>query len=146
VVDWLIFIEDQGWSAESAAELNKRVKARDDAHRRLLLLSSDEFFAWLTTAYAEAEYELKRTYASAVRDGRKPDGRGLAARRNFTRLLREDVVNRMRPEVVALRKPMRAIRLGTVCDVARRVLQAVEASDQVEASHQLLLSSEALSS
>ena len=105
-VDWLIFIEDQGWATESAAELNKRVKARDDAYRRLLLLSSEELFAWLTTTYAEAEYELKRTYAAAVRNGRKPDEQGLAARRNFTRLLREDVVSRMRPEVAALRNPV----------------------------------------
>jgi hypothetical protein len=105
-VDWLIFLEDQGWTDESAAELNARVKARDDAYRQLLLLASDNFFEWLTTRYSEAEYELKRTYASAVRYGRKPDEAGLAARRNFTRLLREDVVERMRPDVAALRDPV----------------------------------------
>ena len=105
-IDWLIFFEDQGWADESAAELNARVKARDDAYRQLLLLSSDDFFDWLTTTYSEAEYEVKRTYASAVRYGRKPDEESLEARREFTRLLREDVVGRMRPEVAALRDPV----------------------------------------
>lgn len=105
-VDWLIFIEDQGWEEGTAAELNKRLKARDDAYRRLLLLSSEDFYAWLTTTYAKAEYDLKRTYAEAVRNGRAPNEQDLAARRDFTRLLREDVVNRMRPEVAALRSPV----------------------------------------
>jgi hypothetical protein len=105
-VDWLIFLEDQGWTDASAAELNARVKARDDAYRQLLLLASDDLFQWLTTSFSEAEYELKRTYASAVRYGREPDEEGLAARREFTRLLREDIVSHMRPEVAALREPV----------------------------------------
>jgi hypothetical protein len=109
-IDWLIFLEDQGWGEESAPELNARPKARDEAYRRLLLLASDDLFAWLTTTYAQAEYDVKRTYASAVRYGRAPDDAGLEARREFTRLLREDVIDRMRPEVAALRDPLKTRR------------------------------------
>ena len=105
-IDWLSFLEDQGWTNESAPELNKRVKARDDAYRQLLLLADDSFFAWLTTTYRDAEYEVKKTYARAVRNGIKPDENALAARREFSRLLREDVIDRMRPEVAALRNPV----------------------------------------
>jgi hypothetical protein len=106
-LDWLIYLEDQGWSSDSAEQLNARVKARDDAYRQLLLLASDDFFAWLTTVYNQAEYDVKCTYASEVRYGRKPSDAGIAARREFARLLREDVVARMRPEVAALRNPIR---------------------------------------
>jgi hypothetical protein len=105
-IDWLIFLEDQGWTNESAPELNKRVKARDDAYRQLLLLADDSFYLWLTTTYLQAEYEVKRTYAQAVRRGLRPDEKGHAARREFSRVLREDIVTRMRPEIEALRDPV----------------------------------------
>jgi hypothetical protein len=105
-IDWLIFLEDQGWGEDSATELNTRVKARDDAYRQLLLLADDTFFTWLTTTYNKAEYEVKRTYANAIRNGERPDEEAQAARREFSRLLREDVIDRMRPEVAALREPV----------------------------------------
>jgi hypothetical protein len=105
-IDWLIFLEDQGWDEDSAAELNTRIKARDDAYRQLLLLADDSFFTWLTTVYSKAEYNVKTTYAQAVRYGERPDADAQAARREFTRLLREDAIDRMRPEVAALRNPV----------------------------------------
>jgi hypothetical protein len=110
-IDWLIYMEDQGWEGQFD-ELNIRVKARDEAFRRLQLLASDDLYTWLNTAYIPLEYELKRTYAYQVRRGRRPDEQGLAIRRQFTLLLREELVGRLRPEVASLRNPIDADASG----------------------------------
>jgi hypothetical protein len=104
-VDWLIFMEDQG-SKSQYAELNARVKARDEAFRRLQLLASDGLYSWLKEVYMPLEYRLKKTYGYQVRWGRPPDEDAIATRREFTQLLREELINQLRPEVAALRDPV----------------------------------------
>jgi hypothetical protein len=104
--DWLIYMEDQGWQGQ-LEELNRRVKNRDDAYRRLILLASDSLHGWLTNVYNPVEYELKRTYVRQVRYGPKVDSTAQEARRAFTRLLREDLIAQFRPEVAVLRNPLR---------------------------------------
>src|SRR5690349_18445037 len=46
-LDWLLYIEDQGWTNEVGHELNVRVRSRDDAYRRLMLLASEPLYEWL---------------------------------------------------------------------------------------------------
>ena len=43
-LDWLEYIEELGWKdiPDKDLELNRRVKARDEAYRRLLLLASGQ--------------------------------------------------------------------------------------------------------
>ena len=105
-LDWLLFIEEQGWEGQ-LEELNKRVRQRDDTYRRLLLLGSDELHQWLTTRYAPLEYELKRSYVRQVRYGQVVDDEATNVRRQFSRLLREDLIAVVRPEVRGLRDPLK---------------------------------------
>jgi len=109
-IDWLIYMEERGWQDGDQLELNARVKARDDAWRQLLLLSSDTLHAWLTSEYNALEYEVKRTYARQVRYSGRVDDEARQVRRAFTQLLREDMIQRMRPEVAALRDPVQSGR------------------------------------
>lgn len=103
-LDWLVFIAEQGYEGQ-LEELNQRVKKRDDALRRLMLLASDPLYLWLSSQYMPLEYKVKQTFAYQVRWGKKPDEEAIAARREFGRLLREDLISRFRPEVAALRDP-----------------------------------------
>jgi hypothetical protein len=103
-LDWLAFIDEQGYKRR-LEELSRRVKERDDAFRRLMLLASDPLYEWLSNQYSPLEYNVKKTYAYQVRWGKKPDEEAIEARREFSRLLREDMIRRFRPEVAALRDP-----------------------------------------
>lgn len=116
-LDWLIYMEEAGWQG-LLEELNRRVKERDEAYRRLLMLASEPLFKWLTDVYNPLEYELKNTYVWKVRNGQSLDDDDRQLQRAFSRLLREDLVEQFRPEVAALRDPlnathMRLLRRGT---------------------------------
>ncbi|MGI3226044.1 hypothetical protein ACRJ4B_21390 [Streptomyces sp. GTA36] len=52
-VDWLTYIQERGWEGKQE-ELNRRIRARDEAYRRLLLLASDELYRWLKDTYLPA--------------------------------------------------------------------------------------------
>jgi hypothetical protein len=116
-LDWLIYMEDQRrhQSREGLSklfeELNPRVKARDDAYRRLMMLASDSLFAWLMNTYNPLEYKLKETYVRKVRYGQPIDDDALRLRRSFSRLLRVDLIEQFRPEVEVLRDPLHARQL-----------------------------------
>ena len=90
--------------------MNRRVKERDDAYRELILLSSDRLHHWLVTVYAPLEYELKRTYAHDVRYLNPVTEEARNARIKFSRILREDLIDELRPEVEALRNPVKHAR------------------------------------
>jgi hypothetical protein len=104
-LDWLIFMEEQGWEGK-VDELTSRVKARDDAYRQLLLLASDELYQWVQEIYSPLEYRMKQTYGHQVRWGKTPEADAVAIRREFSRLLRIDLLDRFRPEVATLRDPL----------------------------------------
>jgi hypothetical protein len=105
--DWLIYIEELGWNdiEGRVEELNRRVRARDDAYRRLQLLASEQLYRWLSEVYAPVEYELKRTYSRQLRMGHTPNESGIVARQAYGKLLRDDLVAIARPEVAGLRNP-----------------------------------------
>jgi hypothetical protein len=112
-LDWLIYMEEQGWR-DRLDELNRRVKERDDAYRRLIMLASDSLFTWLMDVYNPSEYELKKAYVRKVRYGQPVDDEALRLRRSFSRLLREDLIRQFRPEVAVLRDPIHAQHLRPV--------------------------------
>lgn len=111
-LDWLIYIEEQGWEGRLDV-LTQRAKERDDAFRRLILLASDRLHRWLVEVYVPCEYELRRTYVHQVRWGPAVDAGGKEARRRFGELLRKDLIEQFRPEVASLRSPIETgSRLG----------------------------------
>ena len=67
-LDWIIYIHQTDWE-DKQEELNRRVRARDEAYRRLLLLASDELHQWLKDTYLPKEYEVRRTYMHQLRHG-----------------------------------------------------------------------------
>ncbi|MFC9794453.1 hypothetical protein [Streptomyces sp. NPDC057695] len=103
-MDWLTYIQETGWT-DKQEELNVRVRARDEAYRRLLLLASDELYRWLKDTYLPAEHLVRQTYVRQLRSGMEIDVEALAARRKFNILLRDDLVDRVRPEIHRLREP-----------------------------------------
>lgn len=76
----------------------------------LILLSSDRLHHWLVNVYAPLEYELKRTYAHDVRYLKPVVEAARNARIEFCRVLREDLISQLRPEVEALRNPVKRAR------------------------------------
>jgi hypothetical protein len=104
-VDWLTYIQETGWEGKQE-ELNRRVRARDEAYRRLLLLASDELYRWLKDTYLPAEYLVRQTYVRQLRSGLEVDEQALAARRAFNSLLRDDLVDKVRPDIHKLRDPL----------------------------------------
>ncbi|WP_326729561.1 hypothetical protein [Streptomyces phaeochromogenes] len=104
-VDWLTYIQERGWEGKQE-ELNRRVRARDEAYRRLLLLASDELYRWLKDTYLPAEYLVRQTYVRQLRSGLEVDEQALAARRAFNSLLRDDLVDKVRPDIHKLRDPL----------------------------------------
>ena len=107
-IDWLLYAEELGWADVEGKtdELSRRVRARDDAFRRLLLLASPSLHRWLIDVYMPAEYEVKRTYAFQVRRVGVVDADGTAARRAYTRLLRAELIGMGRADVADLRDPI----------------------------------------
>ena len=104
-MDWLTYVQETGWE-EKHEELNRRVRARDEAYRRLLLLASDELYRWLKDTYLPAEYLVRETYVRQLRGGTEVDEQALAARRAFNAMLRDDLVDKVRPEIHKLRDPV----------------------------------------
>jgi hypothetical protein len=108
-LDWLTYLAEQP-SSDHHPELNRRVKERDDAYRELILLSSGRLHHWLVNVYSPLEYELKRTYAHEVRYLKPVTEEARNARIEFSRFLREDLIDQLRPEVEALRNPVKRAR------------------------------------
>jgi hypothetical protein len=108
-LDWLTYMAEQP-SHDHYPELNRRVKERDDAYRQLILLASDRLHQWLINTYVPLEYELKRTYAYEVRYLKPVTEHARNLRIEFSRFLREDLIDQLRPEVEALRNPVRRAR------------------------------------
>jgi hypothetical protein len=106
-LDWLMYMEALGWQGR-LDEMNIRVRKRDETFRQVALLSSEDLFMWLTQTYQPLEYELKKGYVSDVRWGRVPSEDNIQTRREYSRLLRDDLVLKFRPEVFALRNPVEA--------------------------------------
>ncbi|MFJ7159097.1 hypothetical protein ACIQUQ_29695 [Streptomyces sp. NPDC101118] len=104
-MDWLTYIQESGWE-DKQEELNRRVRARDEAYRRLLLLASDDLYRWLKDTYLPAEHLVRTTYVRQLRGGRPVDQRALDARRAFNTMLRDDLVDKVRPEIHRLRDPL----------------------------------------
>ncbi|MFF3885697.1 hypothetical protein [Streptomyces sp. NPDC001914] len=104
-MDWLTYIQETGW-AEKQEELNRRVRARDEAYRRLLLLASDELYRWLKDTYLPAEHLVRQTYVRQLRSGAEINEQALAARRAFNAMLRDDLMDKVRPEIHKLRDPL----------------------------------------
>jgi hypothetical protein len=116
-LDWIIYIHHTGWQ-DKQEELNRRVRARDEAYRRLLLLASDDLYRWLKEIYLPMEYQLRETYVRQLRH-EGPDSakeptttlpvtdEALAARRAFGALLRDDLITQVRPEIRRLRDPLK---------------------------------------
>ena len=114
-LDWLTFLEemivmDVQPSEADVDEFNDRVKARDDSYRQLVLLASDPLHEWLTGTYNDLEYQLKATYVRQVRSLQAPDPAAADLRREFSRVIRVDLIARLRPEVATLRDPTRSQR------------------------------------
>ena len=107
-LDWLTYLAERP-SQDNYPELNRRVKERDDAYRQLILLSSDRLHQWLVNVYAPLEYELKRTYAYEVRYLKPVTEEARHVRIEFSRFLREDLIDQLRPEIEALRNPLKRV-------------------------------------
>jgi hypothetical protein len=104
-LDWMIYIHQTGWE-DKQEELNRRVRARDEAYRRLLLLASDDVYRWLKDTYLPMEHNVRQTYVHQLRHGLEVNEEALAARRAFSALLRDDLVAKVRPEIRRLRDPL----------------------------------------
>jgi hypothetical protein len=104
-LDWIIYIHETGWE-DKQEEWNRRVRARDEAYRRLLLLASEDLYRWLNDTYLPLEYRVRQTYVYQVRKGLDVDEEALRARRAFSALLRDDLVEQVRPEIRQLRDPL----------------------------------------
>jgi hypothetical protein len=104
-MDWLTYIQETGWE-DKQEELNRRVRARDEAYRRMLLLASDELYRWLKDTYLPAEHLVRQTFVRQLRRGIEIDEQALAARRAFNVMLRDDLVDKVRPEIHKLRDPI----------------------------------------
>lgn len=104
-LDWIIYIHQTDWENKQE-ELNLRVRARDEAYRRLLLLASDDLYRWLKDTYLPMEHKVRQTYVHQLRHGQEVNEEALSARRSFGALLRDDLVEKVRPEIRRLRDPL----------------------------------------
>jgi hypothetical protein len=107
-MDGLLHAEERGWD-NRPEDFHIRVLARDEACRRLMLLASDEMYQWIVSEYCPREYELKRVYVAQVRGGAEVTEEARQVRREFARMIREDLILVMRPEVATLRDPMERV-------------------------------------
>jgi hypothetical protein len=71
-----------------------------------LLLASDELYRWLKDTYLPAEYLVRQTYVRQLRSGVEVNEQALTARRAFNAMLRDDLVDKVRPEIHKLRDPL----------------------------------------
>jgi hypothetical protein len=113
-LDWLEYIEELGWKdiPDKDLELNRRVKARDEAYRRLLLLASEQLRHWLVEVYTPVEREVRRTYSDQLRMVGHIDDSAKAAHHEYKKLLGDKFVEIARAEIQGLRDP-RKLRVHT---------------------------------
>jgi hypothetical protein len=111
-MDGLLHAEECGWD-NRPEDFHVRVLARDEACRRFMLLASDEMYQWIIDEYCPREYELKRVYVAQVRGGMEISEEARRIRREFSRMLREDLILTLRPEVVSLRDPAGRVVIGS---------------------------------
>jgi hypothetical protein len=106
-LDWLEYIEELGWKdiSDKDLELNHRVKARDEAYRRLLLLASEQLRHWLIEVYTPVEREVRRTYSHQLRMVGQVDDIAKAAHHEYEKLLGDKFVEIARAEIQGLRDP-----------------------------------------
>jgi hypothetical protein len=105
-LDWLKYIEGQGWDdPDKRPEYDRRDKARDEAYRRLLLLASEELHHWLVEVYKPIESKASSVYTNQLREVGESDDAGKAARDAYDQLLGEEFVTLARMEVKGLRDP-----------------------------------------
>jgi len=103
--DWLGVLEN-GSRIERHARLdenNRRSLARQQAYRELLLLCSDQTFAWLQEFYEPLEYRVRRHVVRPLLDGEPLADEGRSASADYDTFLRRDLILRLRPEVAVLR-------------------------------------------
>lgn len=104
--EWLTHCADtRDWSDANMQENNRRSAERQEAYRDLLLLSSDELFEWLTSVYQSLEYQFNQQFTTPLRRGEAPPESANEVRRQYARLLRDDLIARFRPELTGLRNP-----------------------------------------
>jgi hypothetical protein len=108
-LDWLIYMEEQGWQGKLDVQ-DIRSKERAEAYRQLLLVSSDRLYNWLVSVYQPAEYQLKAKYARRLRFGQNIRPEDKHVRQEYSRILRDEMINHFRPEVAALRDPVAEVR------------------------------------
>lgn len=106
-LDWLEYIEELGWKdiPDKDLELNRRVKARDETYRRLLLLASEHLRDWLVEVYTPLEHEVRRTYSHQLRIVGPVDDTAKAAHREYKKLLGDKFIEIARTEIQGLRDP-----------------------------------------
>jgi hypothetical protein len=110
--EWLNFIaQDRVWNETIAEENNRRSRERQDAYRELLLLSSDELYAWLAEVYTPLEDEFNRRFGEPARNLQQISDEGRGARSRYLHFLRRDLIERFRPELTALRHPVSRSRV-----------------------------------
>lgn len=111
-LDWLAYVNETGWSdkpeelTHQQDEMSRRVRARDEAYRRLLLLASEDLYRWLKDTYLPKEERVRKTYSHQVRHSLPVDEEANTARRDLNTLLRDDLVDMVRPEIRRLRDPL----------------------------------------
>ncbi|WP_426513006.1 hypothetical protein ACPPVO_21565 [Dactylosporangium sp. McL0621] len=108
--DFLVLVGELGWTqndSDRINEMDRRVLQRDQAYRRLLLLSSPRLYRWLTETYAPVEYEVRRTYVHQIRFENHVDDGAKQARRAYSKLIREDLPEVARADLTGLRDARR---------------------------------------
>jgi hypothetical protein len=107
--DWLVLIGELGWSEgdDRIKEMDRRIRQRDEAYRRLLLLSSPALYRWLTETYAPAERAVKETYVQQIRFESRLDDRAVQTRKAYAKLIGQDLVDVARADITGLRDPRR---------------------------------------
>jgi hypothetical protein len=106
--DWLMLMAEQGLSDDILEEYNRRSKARQEAYRELQLLCSDELFQWLRTVYDPLEYRVRDEIGTPVRWGKPVSPETVTLRREYLEMLYKTLIERFRPEIRALQKPVPA--------------------------------------
>ena len=106
-LDWLEYIEELGWRdiPDKPLELNRRVRARDETYRRLLLLASEDLRHWLVKVYTPLELEVRRTYSDQLRKVGSVDATAKEAHSKYKKLLGDEFVEIARTEIQGLRDP-----------------------------------------
>jgi hypothetical protein len=110
--DWLVHVGQLGWAEGDERitrinEMDRRIRQRDEAYRRLLLLSSPPLYQWLIKTYAPVEAELKRTFVDQIRFQTQIDDNAKQVRHAYSKLIHEDLFEVARSDLAGLRDPRR---------------------------------------